>query len=435
MYDKRLNLLCRKSKNLPFESALGYNICITAKLYDQNYNMISKHFLIKYATVSEINATKQEIEALGPTDKRIDDIFLMSIEYYDENDVTLSLSEELRGIIYDIVYDSETNTIFLYGSNMDKLISVQYTDKDTTKSNTKVERVVNKILTKQITLNLKNENAFSNDENNTVCPYYGIAKMLIEESKTPLIYCYDENGRDVLIGKFVPIYMYLTFMKGFIIYRKEDEELVDRVDNNILSRSKNYEVLMDTCGNSIFIRKPKEIKENIVIEHKDDIVVLPKIHPNTLTKIIMSTNQYHYLTCDLSYIDNYNISDIKADIDTLNDTTQQNKYCLPIVMKLSDGDYVIMGKAFSYSPYIPETPSIKEWGIKIQCAMFWMMFGDNDENLLKEVINDFSGDERKFEADVKLLVDKDGNHSGINNLGFLENDSDTLTAFIIEFPQ
>ena len=124
MYDKRLNLLCRKSKNLPFESALGYNICITAKLYDQNYNMISKHFLIKYATVSEINATKQEIEALGPTDKRIDDIFLMSIEYYDENDVTLSLSEELRGIIYDIVYDSETNTIFLYGSNMDKLISV-----------------------------------------------------------------------------------------------------------------------------------------------------------------------------------------------------------------------------------------------------------------------------------------------------------------------
>ena len=160
MYDKRLNLLCRKSKNLPFESALGYNICITAKLYDQNYNMISKHFLIKYATVSEINATKQEIEALGPTDKRIDDIFLMSIEYYDENDVTLSLSEELRGIIYDIVYDSETNTIFLYGSNMDKLISVQYTDKDTTKSNTKVERVVNKILTKQITLNLKNENAF-----------------------------------------------------------------------------------------------------------------------------------------------------------------------------------------------------------------------------------------------------------------------------------
>lgn len=439
---RELKVLCRNksltNKYLSLDSISRYDVYIVIDKYDQSYSMTPMCFLINGAKVSLIDASIQEIEELGFADKHIDGTCLMKINFYDEdeNDTILPISEEIKSIIYDAIYDTETESIFLYGSNIDGLTSVMYTDQETNKLNTKVKRAINKILVKLIALNLDDNRTFTNNMEDRVCAYYGIAKKMIMESESSLIYFYDENNTDKLIGKFIPTNIYLNFLGGFIVYSKENEELVDRVVNHVLNRSKNYSVFIDICNGSIFIRKPKEIKEDVIVEYKDDIVVLPKICPNTLTQIVMSTDRNCYMTCDLSDIDGYNISDIKRDVDRLNNATQLNKYCIPVVMKSSDNDYLIIGKAFNYSPYIPETSSIKEWGFKIQWSMFWMMYGDNDENILKEVADSASVDSVIFKANVKLLVDKDGNrseYSGINNLEFLGDENSTLIAIIIDF--
>lgn len=428
---KELKVLCKSTKSITLDENLYFCVCVTIELYDKDYNLSVKHFSMNDVHPYIFNATEKEIEELEVGDKCTDGAFIMKIEYDDETNNTIPLFEEFRGIIYDVYYDEYTHTIFLYGSNIDGLSSVIYTSDEITKSNAKIKRAINKVQIKPVTLNLQEKCIRANYGYADDSPYRGMIKEMIDSSIVPYIYCYDEDGHDVLLGVFVINALMANHVSGNIIYMKTDSGSVDRAAN-ILNDSGNYQIVADESSSSIFIRKRKEGKSYPLIEYNNESIAWPKLTTNETIKIIMGANRHYYLTCNLSSIDGYDINDIVRDADIFNDITHITGKCLPVVMRATSDTYYIIGKAITYAPYTSDTLVVNEYGIQIQCVIFTgLKFGYNGK-LLESVINNFVDDEGFIKGRTKLLVGEKFINQAVNGLN-ITKDNDNVIAIVLDF--